>query len=275
MITNEVVNQGIDYILSHLNEPLTVELVAQHCHFSKFYYSRIFKMETGETVYGFIKRAKMERSAILLKSYPDTTITTIGQRYGYDSANFSTAFKKHLQISPYEYRQNHHQWRPGNPFSGKPVVYKSFQDYNKLISIQTMEDQKVIYQRHIGSYQSLAKLWQAFMVKYDQVINEKTLFIERSYDDPSITDISQCICDICLSVNGPTEEPVTTIKGGKFAVYHFVGRTEEIYEAYQGIFNIWLPNSDYRLEERTGFDIYRFVDNKQQVFTMDFYIPIQ
>ena len=47
MITNEVINQAIDYILKHIEEEVTLGDVAGHCHFSKFYFSRLFKEQTG------------------------------------------------------------------------------------------------------------------------------------------------------------------------------------------------------------------------------------
>lgn len=47
MITSEAVNRAIDYILEHLEEDLSLEKVAMHCHFSKYYFSRLFKAQTG------------------------------------------------------------------------------------------------------------------------------------------------------------------------------------------------------------------------------------
>ncbi|WP_456008999.1 AraC family transcriptional regulator, partial [Clostridium butyricum] len=78
MKTNEVVNQAITYIMKHIDESITIEDVAEHCHFSKYYFSRIFKNETGESIYGFIKRLKLEQSAFRLKVERERTITDIG-----------------------------------------------------------------------------------------------------------------------------------------------------------------------------------------------------
>lgn len=60
MITNELVIKSIDYIMEHLEEEISIEEVADYCHLSKFYFSRVFKAETGESIYAFIKRLKME-----------------------------------------------------------------------------------------------------------------------------------------------------------------------------------------------------------------------
>ncbi|HOO78751.1 MAG TPA: AraC family transcriptional regulator [Lachnospiraceae bacterium] len=60
MNTKEIVNQAISYIMEHIEEEIALEDVAEYCHFSKFYFSRIFKDKTGESVYAFIKRMKLE-----------------------------------------------------------------------------------------------------------------------------------------------------------------------------------------------------------------------
>lgn len=41
MIINETVNHAIDYILQHINEDVSVDDVAAHCHFSKYYFRRL------------------------------------------------------------------------------------------------------------------------------------------------------------------------------------------------------------------------------------------
>lgn len=61
MITNKAVNEAIDFILLHINEDLTVDDIAAHCHFSKYYFSRLFRSETGESIYSFIKRLRVEQ----------------------------------------------------------------------------------------------------------------------------------------------------------------------------------------------------------------------
>ena len=77
MITNESINQAIDYILQHI-EDVTLEEAAAHCHFSKYYFCRLFKAQTGESVHGFIKRVRLEQSAFRLKVEQERPITEIG-----------------------------------------------------------------------------------------------------------------------------------------------------------------------------------------------------
>lgn len=54
MIKKELINQGIDYFIQNFEENLSIKDVADHFHFSKYYFSRSFKEVTGESVYEFI-----------------------------------------------------------------------------------------------------------------------------------------------------------------------------------------------------------------------------
>lgn len=277
MITNELVNQSIDYIMRHLDEEITIEDVAEYCHFSKFYFSRVFKAETGESIYAFIKRLKLEQSALRLKIERGKSITDIGFDYGYSPSNYSSAFKKHHTISPAEFRKGVNTSCMPHPFFCDQLAkFQSFEEYDQQITIQQLNDFVVIYERHIGNYIELGKNWCDFIEKYKDYFMEDTLLIERSYDDPSITSVEQCIYDICMTTHTSCSlDNVTTIQGGKYAVYRFDGLIQEIFVAFQGIFNIWLPQSGYEMDERYGLDIYRAVDCENMHVVMDLCIPIQ
>ncbi len=65
------------------------------------------------------------------------------------------------------------------------------------------------------------------------------------------------------------------IEGGKFAVYHFSGPANQIFTAYQTIFNVWLPGSVESIDERYGFEIYRLIDCDAMNMKIDICIPIK
>lgn len=108
-IRKAVINQAINYIFEHIDEDITVEDVAKYCSYSKYHLTRMFKEDTDEALYQFIKRVRLERSAWRLKVEKERSITEIGETYGYSSSNFATAFKKHLDISPADYRRSSEQ----------------------------------------------------------------------------------------------------------------------------------------------------------------------
>lgn len=277
MITSEIVNKSIDYIMNHLDEEITVEDVAKHCHFSKFYFSRIFKAETGESIYAFIKRLKMEQSAIRLKIERDKSITDIGYDYGYSPSNYSSVFKQHHRRSPAEFRKGLSKEFAVHPHNkDRKDHFLTFQEYQERITIQELPDFQVVYERFIGNYSDLERNWCDFTNKYQKYCTKDSLMIERSYDDPSITDVEQCLYDICMTVEPDCSLPnLTTIRGGRCAVFRFEGTIDEIFVAFQGIFNVWLPECPYEMDERYGLDIYRFVDMEKKYVVMDLCIPIQ
>lgn len=276
MITNTYINRAIDYILEHINEKITVDDIADHCNFSKYYFSRLFRMEMGESVYEFIKRVKMEQSAFRIKVEKDRRITDISYDYGYSSSNYSSAFKQHHNLSPYEFRRKITQQSLKNPIFNNTVVLESFEACHQQISIEVLDDRPVIYQRYKGSYGDLSLHWGAFQEKYKLYITEQTPLIERTYDDPSITDSDECLYDICIPTpEGCQLENTYVIKGGKFAVYHFKGIVSQIYSAYQNIFNVWLPQSGFEMDDRYGFDVYKKVDCDTMYMEIDLCIPIK
>ncbi len=277
MIHAEPINRAIDYILAHINEEISVDDVASYCNFSKYYFSRMFKTETGESLYGFIKRVKMEQSAFRLKIEKDRTITDIGGDYGYSASNYSSAFKEHYRLSPMEFRRSILQKSLENPIlNDEEITLESFQACNEKISVETFPDFFVIYERYKGDYGDLIVHWGGFLERYQRYVTDDTLLFERSYDDPSVTDRDQCLRDICMSVSKDCPlENTCVLKGGRFAVYHFKGDVSKIYAAYQSIFNVWLPCSKVKIDERYSFDIYRKVDCDTMLMEIDLCVPIK
>lgn len=259
------------------NEYISVDDIASHCNFSRYYFSRMFKMETGESIYGFIKRVKMEQSAFRLKIEKSRSITDISCDYGYSSSNYSSAFKQHYNLSPIEFRRSITQKSLSNPiFSDAVVGLESFKECSEKISIEVLKNFSVIFERHKGNYGDLSVHWGEFQEKYKQHITKETLFLERTYDDPPITNIDECLYDICITAPENCKlENTYVLKGGKFAIYHFKGFVKQIYTAYQSIFNVWLPQSNCEIDDRYGFEIYRKIDCDSMHMEIDLCIPIK
>lgn len=277
MITSKIVSEAIDYIMNHVGEKITIDDVADHCHFSKYYFSRIFKAETGESVYSFIKRAKMEQSAFRLKVDKEKTITDIGYSVGYTPSNYSSVFKQYHDTSPIEFRKGILDKSLHLDFNHDETnKLESYEECKEKITIEILEDINVIYERRIGNYHDLTLNWCEFLDKYKDYINDETLLIDRTFDDPSITDMDKCVYDVCISVKKDCSlENTLVIKGGKYAVYHFKGYIKGIYAAYQSIFTMWLPESRNEIDDRYSFAIYRRIDCETEYMEMDMCIPIK
>lgn len=276
MDRKKLVNQSIDYIIHHLNEKLLLDTIASQFYISKYHFSRIFKEETGETIYAFIKRCKVDQSAIDMKLNPAKTITDIGLDYGYSSSNYSSVFRKHHETSPAMFRQSIPTDSMPVPFTPERVVhFKTAKEYEAKIKIQELNDLFVVYERFIGNYVDIEKHWYEFLDKYKTFLNEKTILAERFFNDPAITNSSQCICDICMTVEQDCNlDHVMWIRGGKWIIYHFNGKIEDIFETLQGVFSVWLPQSGYNMAQRYGLNIYHHIDRENHSVVMDLCIPI-
>lgn len=277
VITNETVNQAIDFILEHAGEEVTLEDVAKHCHFSKYYFSRLFKKQTGESVYGYIKRVKLEQSAFCLKTQRQRSITQISADYGYSASNYSSAFKLHYQMTPIDFRRNSYRKSMRHPFfHHEKWEIESFEECNRNITIEQVPDYYVIYERRFGSYERLSGDWDGFQRKYQDYVTEQTTFLERTWDDPAVTQADNCLYDICMSVSEACQLQNTAwIRGGKCIVYHFKGHAKHIYAAYQTIFLVWMPKTSYQLDEsRSIFDVYHRVDCDTMYMELDICLPV-
>ncbi len=262
-IRNAVINKAINYIFENIDEDITVDDVARHCSYSKYHLMRMFKEDTDEALYQFIKRVRLERSAWRLKVEKDKSITEIGADYGYSPSNFATAFKKHLNLSPAGFRKISEQMVEQSPFS-HGISLDELEESEKLITVEQLNSFMVVYERKKGNYHNLPEEWCKFIKKYEHLSSEDTLYIECTIDDPSITDEDRCMYELCqtISPDHPAlKEDISifthTFDGGKYAVYHFKGFPQFLFMVYQEVFCRWLSNTGNQLDERPILDIYR------------------
>lgn len=297
MIQNQIINQAINFIISHTDLEITVDDVAKCCGFSKFYISRLFKAETGESIYSFIKRIKVEQSAWRLKVEQSRSVTEIGTDFGYSASNYATLFKQYYDMTPVRFRKEIVEKSISHPFyHGVNNKLETYEECCKKITIETLPDYFVLYERFKDNYHSLSKTWCEFTERYKDFQTDKTMFLELTYEDPSLANKDSCLFDVCMTVDkndprltaqktaavgitsaaGTKPSPNTmTIKGGKFAVYHYCGYPQMIYSAYQSFFCNWLVATGNQVDNRNGFDIYRKIDDKTLYMELDICIPIK
>ena len=90
----------IQYIQSHVYEPITLRSVSKHVQLSKEYVSYIFKREIGKTISEYITEAKMNRALEMLKNN-NLTLLDISKNLGYNNyCYFSKCFKETFNYSP-------------------------------------------------------------------------------------------------------------------------------------------------------------------------------
>lgn len=101
------VEKAKEWIQSHIEESVTIQMVADHVHMNPTYFCELFKLQTGETVHDYLTRKRMEAASKLVLT-SDHKLAEIAQMVGYkDVKYFSRQFKKHYGILPSKYKELH------------------------------------------------------------------------------------------------------------------------------------------------------------------------
>lgn len=102
-----LVEQAKTYINSHLAEELSVTSISEQLFVSISYFSRLFKLETGEGCNEYIVRMRMEKAKTLLET-TTLRVGAVAAMAGYKDMNyFSLAYKKFAGCPPSEYREKY------------------------------------------------------------------------------------------------------------------------------------------------------------------------
>src|SRR5437899_12218246 len=90
------VNRVLDYIGEHLDGELSLAKLSEIGCFSPFHFHRIFQAVAGETLNSHVRRVRLERAALLMKTSPRKRITDVAIAAGFaGSAEVSRAFQNH------------------------------------------------------------------------------------------------------------------------------------------------------------------------------------
>jgi AraC family transcriptional activator FtrA len=76
----------LDWAVTHLDEPLTVERLAGRASMSTRSFARHFRAATGTTPYGWLLEQRLRRAELLLET-TDLTVDTVAARSGFGSAD--------------------------------------------------------------------------------------------------------------------------------------------------------------------------------------------
>lgn len=102
----DIVEQALAFTKQHYADPeLSIQKVCGHLHISSGYFCAIFKKEVQLTFLQYLMQIRMEAAKELLRS-TDLKSFQIAEQVGFAEPNyFSFCFKKHIGISPKEYRK--------------------------------------------------------------------------------------------------------------------------------------------------------------------------
>ena len=295
------INKVFDYIESHLEDEMTLDELARVACFSKYHFSRLFSAITGETLFQFINRVRIEKAASLLIGDKSKSITDIAFQVGFsDISIFSRNFKQVFGVSAGEYRKNKFsnmsQTESKQSQKDDKVIpyycpethnmkWRTTMKLNKSIEVTTLPDMTVAYVRYVGPYKGDGALFQKLFNKLFGWAGPKGLLANPDlktiiiyHDAPEITEEAKLRTSVCVTV--PEETKVggeigkLKLHGGLYAVGRFKVRTDEFQLAWDTMCGQWLPESGYLPDDKPCFEMYP-EEMKDGIHTVDICIPVK
>ncbi|WP_242615106.1 AraC family transcriptional regulator [Paenibacillus solani] len=293
------INKVLNFIENNLGNKISLDVMAETAHFSKYHFSRVFTAMVGITPVAYLTKVRLDKSIHYLAD-SNRTILEISNLCGFESASsFNSAFKKQFNTTPSEYRKALNKDSNISLFLGNkqidelnPPRYDESVKNNFLrriwqmnVSIKELPEYEVAYVRHVGSYLDTQKAWQQLLAwtNQHQLYPPNQQFIGISLDDTSITEEYECRYDACVTIphsfvkEHDSEIQFRILPGGLYGMFHFYDTVDKLGIFYQSIFGQWFPNSEYEPDEREclEFCMNNPFEDPEGKAKVDLYVPIR
>ncbi len=104
-LTQRQILRVTDFILAHLNQDLSLTVLAQQAGFSPYHFARLFRQATGESPHQFVLHQRIERAKRLLQA-EDLPLAHVAHESGFaNQSHLTQTFKRHLGLTPAAYRR--------------------------------------------------------------------------------------------------------------------------------------------------------------------------
>ena len=257
------IQRVVDYLAEHLDETLELEVLARVAHFSPYHFHRVYRGLLGETVSDTVRRLRLQRSAIDLLDR-DLAIERVARRAGYASqAAFTRAFRAAYGEPPARYRGAQRIAELGE--ASNPNLYR--------VESVVMPELRVaaIWQR--GDYQLTSKAFERLMAvaATTGLLSPSTRTIGIYHDDPVSVPQDELRSTACITVPDewtPSGELTEAhIEGGRYARIVHTGPYPELRNAYDWLYQTWLPESSEELRNLPCLEEY--LNDPRQVAAKD------
>lgn len=104
--SGQLVSAAKEYVLKHAAEDITLGEIAWHVGKGEEHLARVFKRETGQSVFTYVREIRLNQAKTLLLN-PALTQSEIAQQCGFHSLSFfSRIFRQHVGMPPSHYRRH-------------------------------------------------------------------------------------------------------------------------------------------------------------------------
>ncbi len=278
-------NRVCDYIEQHLDDDLSLAVLCEVAHFSKFHFHRQFSQAMGINVFRFIQLMRMKRASYQLAFYPQFRVLDVALQAGFESSEaFSRAFKKTFGQTPSQFRKqpnwvSWHQQYPETSRKGNQTMQ------TKTVEIIDFPKTLIAVKEHRASHEQLNESIASF-IEWRKQTSHSPVDTSDSfgilYDDPAAVAPEDFRFDICGSVKVPIPDNPQGVMNkelppGRCAHLVHYGSHDAMDTSVYFLYRDWLPESGESLRDFPCFVRYRnlFPEVDEHELVTDIYLPLQ
>ena len=287
----QLIEKVLYYIDEYIYEELTYERLAEVFGYSSFHFHKIFSSVTELSITEYIRKRRLTMAH---KKLCETTeaVADICYSVGFNSIQtFNRVFKDTFGMQPLVARERQAK-----------VTYRSIEEiitgYLKRVAVEGVfsieprfeeREEFVIagYRKHTkDGFNVIGEAWFELKSNLD-VIKRKSKHTMYGFEDYSEEFCSEPLSFYYMAgveVDKNTALPEgmyrKVVQKAKYAVFTVNGNNTngEIGMAFQYIYSVWLPNSEYCIDENALFDFEYYDERWDCQFgtaQMDIYVPVR
>ncbi len=257
------VHEVMDHVRRNLDGDLSLPTLACLAHFSPHHFHRIFGAVAGETLARFTRRCRLERSAYLMMAAPSRTLGSIALEVGLSSqSELSRSFRREYGVAPsaWDRRTRLHPSRidgPAEPAAGQHAPLNAVVREHPEARIAYVRVREPFITDSLGvGYDALVR----WLDRRDVVWRECAL-LGLSWDNYETTPLSRVHFDLGFvvppGIEAEAEVAIQTLPAVKAVDVHVDGPLPRIAQAWDYLYEQWLPNSRYEPDDMPGIKRFR------------------
>ena len=269
---------AIEFIERNLDQKLDIHDIAKQAEMSPWYFQRVFRSLTGDSVNRYVQSRRMSLAAARVLKGESLIELALDMQFGGQEA-FTRAFKRYFGITPGKYRRVSGQ---GVKVAMKPRIegryLQQIQKGNKAMQPIYCEknEMKLIgisapfngaMAKEANNHNVIPDLWKKFFSLLPCISNrstDETIGViypaSSAFDDGSDRLHENLIYFAGVELTSFDKVPLgmekLTLKGQRYASFGHRGPIDQIDMTLQYIFGSWLPQSGHQILDLPNLEIF-------------------
>lgn len=262
MNTLEHLQHAVDYIEGHLEDFLSLEMIAEQAGYSPYYFHHLFSSLAGIGVMDYVRKRRLTHAGTLLIKEQGKVID-LAVCFGYETSEaFSKAFKKQHHYTPSEIRRQEGSLQTTFPLNFKKMIKGA--EIMKMRIVETPALNIAGYQKTFcyedgSNLREIPQFWNEINAdqrdlelfrRNDQKIKGVVGLCQQG-DDGMMTYLIGTSCD-------PQPDLVNVeMAKSRWLVFDAVGPLPQaVQDTWAKIVREFLPTCEYEIDESVDLEVY-------------------